>query len=388
MSSTPLPRDPAPRPSPDSQPFTNKLAANGKSHAPASASSGSQEGSPEDAKDDDTPETRSFDVIVVGGGEAGNAVLEALRDEAAEATMAVIEPSQFRYEPWDWVRVGTEGRPKESTRSRRRLQIPPGVVWVRDQMSQIHPEEQRLATETGFELAYEVLVLATGIEMKWNRIRGLEDHLGEAGICSVYGYEQAENAWELFTSFEGGRALFTAPSSPYKGAGTPLDVLHRVEDLWRDRGVREQIELYFTTAATEEYAGPEYRKRVQRDAEAEQIHVYVGYELLEVRPERQEAVFSVAKDKAQSRDVLPYDLLHVVPPMRPPDVIESSPLAYQVGPLKGFLEVIPETLQHRHHTNIFGVGDVVGVEAEKTGERARRQAAEVAPRIRERLQSG
>jgi len=334
-----------------------------------------------------SPQPKHFDVIVVGGGEAGNAVLEALQSEPFTAKMAVIEPSRFRYEPWDWVRVGTEGKPKESTRSPRRLQIPPGVVWIQDQVSQIDPDGQRLQTETGTELTYEVLVLATGIEMKWDRIRGLKDHLGKAGICSVYGYEHAEDAWEQFTSFERGRALFTAPSSPYKGAGTPLDVLHRIEDLWRERGVRDPIELFFTTAATEEYAGPEYAKRVQRDADAERVHVYFGYELLGVRPERQEAVFSVAKDKAQSRDVLPYDLLHVVPPMRPPDVIESSPLAYQVGPLKGFLEVVPETLQQRHHANIFGVGDVVGVEIEKTGEQARKQAEQVAARIREHLKA-
>ena len=91
----------------------------------------------------------------------------------------------------------------------------------------------------------------------------------------------------------------------------------------------------------------------------------------------------MSKGVSLTQDVVRYDLIHVVPPMRPPSVIETSPLAYQVGPTRGFLEVNPDTLQHRRYPNVYGVGDVIGVEAEKTGERARRQARQVARRLRD-----
>jgi sulfide:quinone oxidoreductase len=104
-----------------------------------------------------------------------------------------------------------------------------------------------------------------------------------------------------------------------------------------------------------------------------------------VRPERREAVFSVRKGKARSEDVLGYDLLHVVPPMRPPALLEESGLAHQDGPMKGYLAVDPESLRHRRFDIIFGLGDAVGVEGVKTREQAREQATQVARTLRRLL---
>ncbi len=311
------------------------------------------------------------------------AVLRELREHAPRLKTALIDPSPYHYDQPDWVRVATEGADKEQTRRRKMFELPPGVVWIRDAVQKIDPDAQVLATGSTGEVAYEAVVIATGVETRWDRIRNLADALGTNGICSVYGYEQAASAWEMIRSFPGGRALFSAPSSPYKGGNAPLRILHRAEDQWRERGVRSQAEILFATAINEDYAGEQYAELVARDAQGDRVRVYFGYELLEVRPDRYEAVFNVSKGVSLTQDVVRYDLIHVVPPMRPPSVIETSPLAYQVGPTRGFLEVNPDTLQHRRYPNVYGVGDVIGVEAEKTGERARRQARQVARRLRD-----
>lgn len=323
----------------------------------------------------------SFDVVVIGGGEGGMAVLNTLKQETPLLKTALIDPNPYHYDQPDWIKVATEGASKEETRSHKMFQLPPGTVWMRDAVTKIDPDEALIETQSSGEIGYTHLVIATGIETRWDRIRNLGDSLGVNGICSVYGYEQAEEAWDMMRSFTGGRAIFSAPSSPYKGGSAPLSILHRAEDLWRERGVREGTDIIFATAVTEGYAGDEYAELVARDDREDDIHVYFGYELLEVRPDRYEAVFNVQKGPSLSQDVLSYDLIHVVPPMRPPTVIETSPLAYQVGPTRGFLEVNPDTLQHRRYPNVFGVGDVIGVEAEKTGERARKQAEAVVHRI-------
>jgi sulfide:quinone oxidoreductase len=51
-----------------------------------------------------------------------------------------------------------------------------------------------------------------------------------------------------------------------------------------------------------------------------------------------------------------YDFLHVVPPMRAPDAVKNSPLAWKEGPFAagGWLEVDKGTLQHRRYGNVFG----------------------------------
>jgi len=58
----------------------------------------------------------------------------------------------------------------------------------------------------------------------------------------------------------------------------------------------------------------------------------------------------------------------VVPPMRAPDAVFNSPLAWQEGPMSagGWLEVDRETLRHRRYPNVFGVGDINGTPRGKT----------------------
>lgn len=323
--------------------------------------------------------TMSFRIVILGGGEAGLAVLDSLAGTDLISDVVLIEPSTYHYDQPAWMRVGTEGIRKEQTRSLEVVQIPPEVTWVRDRVKVLDPEQQAMTTDTGAEIRYDYLVVALGTEVLWDRIRGLKENLGSDGICSVYGYEQAERTWELIRGFEGGRALFTAPSTPYKGGSAPLTILRQADALWRDTGVRAQTEIFFTTAASDE----EFGEIVDRgDEEEHTIHVYTSYDLLEVRPNRGEAVFSVMQGKSRSRDVLRYDLLHAVPPMRPPALIEESGLAYQDGTWRGYLEVDPESYRHIRFDTVFGVGDVLGIEGAKTGERAREQAAVVARTLR------
>jgi sulfide:quinone oxidoreductase len=331
------------------------------------------------------PSTRFTRLLVLGGGAAGLAVLDALRDSSLLAGTTLIEPSEHHYDQPSWMRVGTEGMKKEHTRSAQEAEIPDEVTWIQDRATRIDPGSRVVDTADGARIEYEYLLIALGTTPHWDRIQGLEAHLGRHGICSVYGYEQAEQAWDLIKNFDGGRALFTAPSTPFKGGSAPLHVLRRAEALWRATGVREKTELFFTTAARSEIAGDAYSELIERGAAEQDIHVYSGYELRTVRPERREAVFSVRKGKARSEDVLGYDLLHVVPPMRPPALLEESGLAHQDGPMKGYLAVDPESLRHRRFDIIFGLGDAVGVEGVKTREQAREQATQVARTLRRLL---
>lgn len=325
----------------------------------------------------------SYRILILGGGEAGLTALQSFEETPLISDVALVEPSAHRYNQAAWMSVGTEGMDKERTRSAEEISVPSGVTWIQTHVAGIDPEARVVTMDDGTTVGYEYLLVSLGTEVNWERIRNLKENLGDDKICSVYGYEQAERTWEMIRNFEGGRALFTAPSTPYKGGNAPLEILRRTEKLWKESGVRDRTELFFTTAARPEIAGEEYAELIERGAEEESIHVYTGYDLIEVRPDCDEAVFRVSKGNSQSQDVLTYDLLHVVPPMRPPAFLEESGLTYRDGPMKGYLEVEPETLRHKRFDTVFGIGDVIGVKGIKTGERAREQAVAVAHRIQD-----
>lgn len=71
-----------------------------------------------------------------------------------------------------------------------------------------------------------------------------------------------------------------------------------------------------------------------------------------------------------------YDFTNVIPPMRAPAAVRSSPLPWQSGPFAadGWMEVDKSTLRHLRYPNIFGVGDVAGVPKGKTAASVKWQA--------------
>lgn len=55
-------------------------------------------------------------------------------------------------------------------------------------------------------------------------------------------------------------------------------------------------------------------------------------------------------------------MLHVTPPMGPPDVLLNSP----VSDVAGWVDVNKETLQHVKYPNVFGIGDCTNLPTSKT----------------------
>jgi sulfide:quinone oxidoreductase len=84
---------------------------------------------------------------------------------------------------------------------------------------------------------------------------------------------------------------------------------------------------------------------------------------------------------------LPYDFIHVVPPMRAPDAVKNSDLAWKEGPFAagGWLEVDKTTLQHRRYPNVFGIGDINGTPRGKTAATVKKSAPIVAHNLVEQI---
>jgi sulfide:quinone oxidoreductase len=80
------------------------------------------------------------------------------------------------------------------------------------------------------------------------------------------------------------------------------------------------------------------------------------------------------------RQEVPYDFIHVVPPMRAPDAVKRSALAAQDGPMApgGWLEVDKDTLRHKRFPNVFGIGDINGTPRGKTAATVKKSAPLVA----------
>jgi sulfide:quinone oxidoreductase len=328
------------------------------------------------------PTRTSARVVIVGGGTAGITVAARLCRASNRPNVTIIEPSeQHVYQPGQTL-VGGGVFTREQIVRNERDYIPAAARWVKDAVVAFDPEQNAVATAGGQSIGYDYLVVAPGLQLNFDQIAGLDGHLGKGGICSIYTLDDAVRTWQTIDGFKGGSAVFTFPATPVKCAGAPQKIMYMADDMFRRHGVRIDSHVTYATAGPRIFGVDAYVGPLNQVADRKKIERKYQHQLVEVRPDKKEAVFSVTREKIRGdqkvqekvQEVMPYDLLHVVPPMSAPTFVQTSPLAHTEGPDKGWLKVDRATLQHLDYPNIFGVGDVIGVATTKTGAAIRKQA--------------
>lgn len=307
-------------------------------------------------------------VLVLGGGTAGISVAARLRAQASAPEIAIVEPSDKHYYQPLWTLVGGGVFDKAVTVRDEADYIPDGVTWIRERVAAIDPRANAIETDRGTRITYDQLVVALGIQLDWHEIRGLEGHLGKDGIVSNYAFDLVDSTWRALQTFEGGNAIFTFPSTPVKCAGAPQKIMYLADEHFRRRGVRDRAKVIFASAGGAIFGVKHYARTLQKVIARKGIETLFKHDLVEVRARSKEAVFRNVDDGSEA--VLPYGMIHVVPPQSAPDVIEQSELASDAG----WVDVHKHTLQHVRFPNVFSLGDCSSLPTSRTGAAVRKQA--------------
>jgi sulfide:quinone oxidoreductase len=309
-----------------------------------------------------------YRILVLGGGTAGITVAAQLRRKLKDFDLAIVEPSEKHYYQPLWTLVGAGVFPKEQSERAESAFIPREAVWIKDRVAQLLPDENCVVLGSGRRLTYDYLVLALGIQIDWNKIPGLAEGIGRQQICSNYSYEHVDYTWECVRNFRGGRAIFTVPNTAVKCGGAPQKIMYLADDYFRKSGVRDKTEILFTTPQAALFAVEKYRRTLEKVVSRKGIELRLKQNLVALDPERKEATYQNMDSGAHS--VVPFDMIHVTPPMGPPEVVKSSPLANAAG----WADVDKFTLQHPRYPNVFPIGDCSGLPTSKTGAAIRKQA--------------
>jgi sulfide:quinone oxidoreductase len=229
---------------------------------------------------------------------------------------------------------------------------------------------------------YDFLVVATGLHLDYAQIEGMDvAAIGRNGLASVYPSPQAAQAtWaamQAFTARGGQRADDAAGHAAEVRRRAAEDDLHAARPLHQagtlgaledqlpvGAGQRVRRARWSTTTCCA-LEGAGHRRRVHAASWPPSTSARARH--LRHAP------------RARSRS-LPYDFIHVVPPMRAPDAVKNSDLAWKEGPFAagGWLEVDKATLQHRRYPNVFGIGDINGTPRGKTAATVKKSAPLVA----------
>ena len=346
-------------------------------------------------------------IVIVGGGLAGMSTAARLTLNMNNPDITVIEPQELSvsYQPGQTL-VGGGIWDEDDIAYKRDDFVPDGVKVIKERAILFNPQENKLTTEKGQVISYDYLILATGLQLDFERIKGLEEAgraysagdntkllevLGDSGICSIYTAAGATKTWEQMQKYiaqaKSGKKtkfLFTHPSTPVKCGGAPKKIMYLTNARLKEEGARENAELVFYPNGGAMFGVPEYHDAILGQFKRENFKWHYRHNLIEVDKEKKIAVFDskwqekgpwdpVMKDyeviPKHEKIRVPYDFLHITPAQLAPREIGESDL----GSAKGWVPVNKETLQHIRYENVFSLGDVAQVPMGKTGGSVRKQ---------------
>ena len=309
-------------------------------------------------------------IVIVGGGSAGITVAAQLLKQMRSLDILIIEPSDQHYYQPGWTLVGGGCMPFEATVQPQQTQIPSDAVWLQDAVAQFDPDHNSLLTQKGIQVTYDALVVCPGIQIDWDRVKGLKDALGKGGVCSNYAVGGATYTWETIRQFQGGNALFTYPATPIKCAGAPQKIMYLADDAFRRNGARSKSNIRYCTATGKIFGVAAFVPALMAVVQRKEIDLKTSHNLTEIRAADKVAIFEATGETGTEMVSLPYDMIHVTPPMSAPDFIKHSPLANETG----WVDVDKYTTQHTRYPNVFSLGDASSLPTSKTAAAIRREA--------------
>ncbi len=310
-------------------------------------------------------------VVVVGGGSAGLSVASSLKAKQPSIDIAIIDPAEKHYYQPLWTLVGAGVFPKEESERSEADYIPRGTTWIKEFVASFDPENNAIQTQTGETITYDVLVVAAGIQINWDKIPGLKESVGKAGtgVCSNYSYSTVESTWKNIQALKSGdTAIFTHPDTPIKCGGAPIKITFLAADHLRKQGILDRVNVKFVKGGPGIFAVPKYAESLTKVSDDYGIERVWKTTLVAIDAQKKEATFRHMETGEET--VEQYDMIHVTPPMSAPDFIKNSPLAATTG----WVEVDKATTQHVRYPNVFALGDCSNLPTSKTGAAIRKQA--------------
>ncbi|KAI9033621.1 hypothetical protein CLU79DRAFT_724613 [Phycomyces nitens] len=304
---------------------------------------------------------KKFKVVVVGAGPGGLSVSSTLSRMLGKDQVAVIDPSSVHYYQPLWTYVGAGLKDFKDSVKPMASVMPSKAEWIQDKVTKLDPDHNQVTLSNGETVGYDYLVVAAGIQINWEQIKGLKESLGKDGVTSNYSPESVQKTYQFLKEFKGGNAVFTFPNTPLKCPGAPTKMVFLAEEAFRLFGVRDKTNVIYNTSLGKIFGVDHYGKVLQKLADERNIQVNFQNELISIDGNNHEAVFR-NNGKNGELSTIHYDFLHVAPPQGPPTFIKESKLADAAG----WVDVNKDTLRHNRYKNVFSLGDCSSLPTSKT----------------------
>jgi sulfide:quinone oxidoreductase len=298
-------------------------------------------------------------IVILGGGTGGtlaaNRLRRALGPEAAEITV-VDQDDQHVYQPGLLFVPFGLAEPWDIVRSRRD-QLHDGIAYRQSAIDKVDLETDTVQLEDGTTLGYDVLVVATGAVLVPEETDGLTGPGWMDRVFTFYSLDGATALEHALTELEGGRIVVNVVDLPIKCPVAPLEFCFLADWYFRERGIRDRVELTYVTPLDGAFTKPVASQRLGGMLAEKGVELVTEFNTGTVDGTRGRLV------SYDDREV-PFDLAVVVPLHGGAPYVSRSP---GLGDELGFVPADEHSLQSKAKPNVFVLGDAANVPASKAG---------------------
>lgn len=302
--------------------------------------------------------SRRKKIVILGGGCGGVVAATQLgRKLGADHDVILIDrrPEHIFMPAFLFIMIG-ERQPRDISRNLLLLEQR-NVKVIQSEIRGIDPSRQEVSLDKE-KITYDYLIVALGLQTRPDLVPGFA--------------ESSQHPWEIETAlrlrdslaaFSGGRVVVGVPLGPYRCPPAPYEAQWMLDGYFRQKGIRERVQIeYFTREA--EPTGEAHDPVVWMDAESKRRGIKQNYEFV---------VRSIDAEKKVVQGLykynIPFDLLVMVPPHRPAQVLLDCGLA----DTESGIRVDYDSLQTKWD-NVYAIGDCADMPASKAGGVAHQEA--------------
>jgi len=308
-------------------------------------------------------------ILIVGGGMGGtilaNNLARRLKSEmkSGKVRLEMVSASdKHTYLPGLlYVAVGRM-TPDELYRDQASL-LEPGIAFSVDPAEQFLLDKNQVKTKSGRVIDYDLLAIATGSRMWPESIPGLKENAE-----FFYTEETAVKMFNRLRQFQGGKVVI-AMGVPHKCPMAPLEITFMLDDYFRERGLRDKVQLHYTYPIGRVHSLENVAKWAAPEMEKRGITYETLFNLKEV-----DGAKKVLKSEEGSETS--YDMLISIPAHKGMEVIEQNKLGQN-----GWIPTDRHTLKMDGRENVFILGDTTNLPISKAGSTAHFEAEVVGENI-------
>jgi len=297
-------------------------------------------------------------LVILGAGTAGTMVANRLRRTLADDwRITLVDQSETHYYQPGFLFIPFGIYSQRDVVKPERDFVPPGVEFVVSPIELIEPERQRVRlSKDGRSLDYDFLVIATGTHIRPDQTPGLAEHEWRRSIFDFYTLEGAVALAKHLRIWKGGRLVVNVVDNPIKCPVAPLEFLMLADWFFRERGMRDRVELIYATPLSGAFTKPIAAKHLSNLLQEKEIQVVPDFMVERVDPDAKKLISYDEQEVA-------YDLLVSVPLNMGAEVIARSGL----GDSLNYVAVDKHTFVLPKYPEIFALGDAAALPTSKAG---------------------